>query len=424
MTADELIISYSVRVNSGSGVLVSALSLDYTYVLTAKHVIDGPIVISRDGNVLNVIGAPYHHPDYDCSVIKVEFQSDVAQHIWRGELDVGSRISYVGYPRSNISSARPYKIYAGTSNDKAHQFIVCNLDNGPGQESIEGMSGGGVYHNQGGLHYLWGVEARMDDEDSELRFGRIRCHPIECFDQIIEVNQLALMAPFYMNCFSNFRSDIFHFNAANPRNVERLRGKLGEAAEWLIDQNMPAPHDLMVRYKRELLLGDSEPVSTALDRKLWVAYLEFAVVSTILDGVDIIDEAYLNSLDRRRRFMYSCSDDNWIWKLSDLMKAAREMLDVNGTILVSSPEENAVVWPDPEDITEVLDDITSSPKFRAMARIDSARGDIIKTYTFAHLKGLRNTCVLAKHRDYLVASPAQQLSTLREYYDHAIKNGA
>jgi len=421
MTSDELIISYAVKVNGGSGVLVSALSPDFTYVLTASHVIGDPVVVIRDGKNLNVIGAPYRHAQYDCSILKVEYQTDISQHIWRGELEAGSRVSYVGYPRSNIGSNRPYKIYTGTSNDKAHQLIVCNLDNSPSQESIEGMSGGGIYNIRAGVPHLWAVEARMDDEDIDARYGRIRCHSMECFDKIIEANQLAQMAPFYMQCFSNLKDDIFHFNAANPRNVEKLREKLREMAEWLIEQNIPAPHDLMMRYKRELLLGHNEPDSTVLDRSLWVAYLEFAVVCSILDGAEKIDDVYLETLDRRRRFMYSCSGENWLWKLSDLIKAARAMLDANGVIFVNSPEENAVDLPDAKDIQEVLDDIASSPKFREITRIDSTHGDIVNTYSFAHMKGLRNKFVLAKHREYGGLPSSQQLKIFKEYYDCLIK---
>lgn len=422
MTNDELIISYAVKVNSGSGVLVSTLSSEFTYVLTASHVVDDPITVTRGNQILKVISAPYFHENYDCCIFKVEYQHDILQRIWRGELDAGIRISYAGYPRSNVGSDRPYKIYSGTWNDQANNLIVCNLDNSPGQESIEGMSGGGVYSNRNGHPYLWGIEARMDDEAADARYGRIRCHTVECFDQILTANQLPQMAPFYMQCFSHLKGDIFEFNAPKPENLNGLRAKLGELADWLIEQEMPAPHDLMMRYQRELLLGNKEPDSTILDRNLWISYFEFAVICSILDEVDVIDETYLHTLDRKRRFMYSCSSDNWLWKLSDLMKAARDMLDAEGTILVNSPQENAAGFPDPEDIREVLDDIASSPKFRSLARIDSAHGDITKTYSFAHLKGLRNTHVIDKHREYK-GPPGSQIATLKENYDRAIQKG-
>lgn len=421
MTADELIISHSVKVNRGSGVLIGALSSEFTYVLTAHHVIDGPITVSRNGQEINVIGAPYHHQNYDCSIIKVEYQSDIFQRVWNRELSSGSRISFVGYPRSNVGSDSPYKIYSGISNNHAHQTIVCNLDNSPNQESIEGMSGGGVYYIEDDLPYLWAVECRMDDEDASARYGRVRCVALTCFDQIIEANQLIPIAPFFMQCFSNLRSDIFHFEAARPENVEKLRQKLDEQAEWLIEHAMPTPYDLMVRYKRELLLNNSEPDSTVLDRSLWIAYLEFVVISSILDQKYVIDGQYLEELDRKRRFIYSSSNGNWLCQLSDIFKVARSMLDINGAILINSPQENAVGLPDPEDIDDIIDDIASSPKFRDLNRIDSTHIDIMKSYSVAHLKGLRNSLILAKHREYGRSTSSQQLSILKAYYDQAIK---
>ncbi|WP_322978537.1 ABC-three component system protein [Pseudomonas sp. C11] len=423
MAVDELIISHAVKVNSGSGVLISALSKEFSYVLTARHVTGDKLEVSRDGRAINIIAAPYHHPDnqIDCSIIKVEYQEDINQRIWAGTLPPGSRISYVGYPRENAGTERPYKIYAGNPNDLAHQIIVCNLDTNPSQDSIEGMSGGGVYYIAGNIPYLWGVEFRMDDEDPEARYGRIRCLPISRFEEIIEAHQLVQIAPHYLGCFSNFKDDIFYFNAANPANVQKLRQKLDEKANWLIEQGIPSPHDLMLRYREKLLIGDDEPIVTVLDRNLWVAYFEFVIVCSILDDEDVIDEAYLDKLDRKRRFVYSGSDDNWIWRLSDIFKAARGMLDVNGAMLVNSPQENAIGVPDPEDIADVIDDIASSPRFRELSRIDSAHSEIYQTYSVAHLKGLRNDHILAKHREYGRSSIGSQLSILKGYYDDAIK---
>ncbi|MEX5540326.1 ABC-three component system protein [Pseudomonas poae] len=421
MTADELIVSYAVKVNGGSGVLVSALSSEYTYVLTAKHAIGNPIAVTRAGSALRVIGVPYLHPDNDCAIIKVEYQDGIVQRLLRDELPTGSRISYVGYPETNVCAIRPYKIYTGLSNDNADKLIVCNLDGGPGQASIEGMSGGGIYHYRNGRPYLWAVEFRMDDEDPDARYGRVLCHSIESYDEIIQTSGLDLIAPFYMKCFSNFTDDIFHFNARNPNNVAKLRDKLGELADWLISKNMPAPHDLMLRYKKELLLSSEDPISTVFGRELWVAYLEFIVMCAVLDDVLLIDEEYLISLDRRRRFMYSCSHSNWLRKLSVLMEAARNLLDENGVIFVNSPEENAVGLPDKEDIDEVLANIAASPKFRSQARIDSAHSGITNTYSFAHLKGLRNKLVLDNHRRYGERPIEKQLCLLKDFYDRAIK---
>lgn len=424
MTTDEQIISYAVKVNTGSGVLISTLSQEFSYVLTARHVAGERAEISRNGHVINVIGSPFHHPEVDCSIIKVEFQADIKQRTLMRSLPAGSGISYVGYPRSNNGTDRPFKIYTGSSNDVAHQVIVCNLTGNPGQESIEGMSGGAIYHTDGNVAHLWGVEARMDDEDPEARYGRIRCFPISRFEEIIEAHDLLQIAPYYMGCFSNFIDEIFYFNSANPANVQMLRQKLNERAEWLIEKGMPTPHDLMMRYRRNILIGDDEPSNTVLSRDIWVAYFEFLIICSIIDDIDVVDEACLELFDRKYRFMYSSSGENWIRRLSDIFKAAKDMLEANGAMLINSPEENAVDVPDPDDLNEVIDDIASSPKFRELSRIDNAHAEMLGTYSVAHLKGLRNKYVLAKHREYGSVNIGGQLKKFKGYYGSAIKDGS
>ena len=57
MTTSEIMQSYCVRVNSGSGVLVNAMTQDYSYVLTAAHAIENVtdhVVIDHQGNYLPV----------------------------------------------------------------------------------------------------------------------------------------------------------------------------------------------------------------------------------------------------------------------------------------------------------------------------------------------------------------------------------
>ncbi|WP_320206014.1 ABC-three component system protein, partial [Vibrio cholerae] len=107
---------------------------------------------------------------------------------------------------------------------------VCNLNNSPAQDAIVGMSGGGLYHVCNGYPYLVGVESRMDDEDENLRWGRIRCFSVDIFEEIIAQYDLALMAPSFMACFSQLKDDIFYFNAANPDNLVKLNKKLHEYA--------------------------------------------------------------------------------------------------------------------------------------------------------------------------------------------------
>ncbi|OKA24033.1 hypothetical protein BOH74_12130 [Pseudomonas versuta] len=420
MTADELIVSYAVKVNEGSGVLVSALSQEYSYVFTAKHVLSDVNVITRNGNSLSVKNKPYLHPDLDCAVIQVEFQTDVKQRNWMGEISAGAAFSFVGYPKTNVGTESPYKVYTGQRNSVVNNVVVCNLDNSPTQDAITGMSGGGLYHVVNGYPYLVGVECRMDDEDEELRWGRIRCYSLAIFEEIIATHQLSLIAPSFMECFSRLREEIFYFNVSKPENVLKLNKKLSEFADYLIEQGLPPPHSIMMRYQRKLLVGLETPAAV-LDKSLWIAYFEFLIVCALIDEPPVVDDAYFKSLDTRRRFVYSSSSSHWIKHLSEILKAARSSLDECGTMVINSPQEEAPHLPDEDDLSEIIDDIASSPKLGKLSRIDDVHGEVYRTYTVTHMKGLRNEYVVKKHREYGKAMSSAQLGIFRDYYNEIIK---
>ena len=335
-------------------------------------------------------------------------------------LPPGVALSFAGFPNTNTNSDIPYKINTGLLNSTLDRVLVCNLDNSPTQESIVGMSGGGLYHVCDGYPYLVGVQYRMDDEVEHLRWGRIRCFSIAIFEEIITQQNLPPMAPSFMACFSQLKEDIFYFNASNPNNVEMLHRKLHEFAEFLIDQGLLPPHELMTRYNKKLLVGHKTQAAV-LDKELWVAYFEFVIVCALIDGQSNIDEVYIKELERRRGFVYSGSNAHWIRHLSEILKAARSTLDEHGTMIISSPQEEAPCLPDGEDLTDVIDDIASAPTAGAGGRIDDVHGEVYKTYTVAHMKGLRNKYVLDKHREYGNARPNEQLKIFRDYYNEVIK---
>lgn len=420
MTIDELIISYAVKINGGSGVLVGALSQDYTYVFTAKHVLNATNQVTRNGVPLQIIDQPYLHPELDCALIKVEFQQNVKQRNWLGDVPSGAALSFAGFPDTNTNTDIPYKIYTGLQNSTLNDVVVCNLNNNPAQDAIVGMSGGGLYHVCNGYPYLVGVESRMDDEEEHLRWGRIRCFSTAVFEEIITQHNLALMAPSFMACFSQLKDDIFYFNAANPDNVLKLHRRLHEFADVLIGLGLPPPHDLMTRYNKKLLVGHETPAAV-LDRDLWVAYFEFVIVCALIDECQNIDVDYIKGLETRRRFVYSGSNAHWIRHLSEILKTAKSTLDEHGVMIISSPQEEAPSLPDDEDLEEVIDDIASAPTPGAGGRIDDVHGEVYRTYTVAHMKGLRNEYVLKKHREYGRALVSKQLKIFRDYYNEIIK---
>ena len=89
---------FSVKVGAGSGCLFQPTSESYTYVLTARHVVEGANVtqvqrelIGENGAIqiesIDIIGQPYFHPnkEVDAAILKVSFVKTlpvVVNKIW------------------------------------------------------------------------------------------------------------------------------------------------------------------------------------------------------------------------------------------------------------------------------------------------------------------------------------------------------
>lgn len=422
MTNDELIASHTIRVNSGSGVLVSALSQDYSYVLTAGHVLGADIELKdRLGQPLRVID--FHpHPDADCAIIQVEYVREVSQATWpAASLQDRANLTLIGFPKSNIGTETPIKIYKGHLASLIDNLIVCNLDGIPGQSSIIGMSGGGIYHLHNNLPYLVGIEYRMDDEDEEARYGRVRCYPLSRFDEIIEANGLAQMVPSFLECFSRLREHIFGYNVIEPQSVKNLQDALWGMADELVRRGLPAPYTLMQKYKGDLLVSSGRP-NEIQDRELWEAYFEYLIICALIDDVDIVDDAYIESLERKRRILYTSDDTNWIRRLDEILKAAKRMLDENGTLIVSSPEGDPEKFPPKSKVGRIIKNIASIPTTGSFLKIDNAENSIYESFILTHLKALRKSCVVLNEDEFAATEPGtDQLLLFRDFYNEVIK---
>jgi hypothetical protein len=431
MTTSELMASYCVTVNEGSGVLVSAMSQEYSYVLTARHVVRESIadnvVTDHKGKELKVLGVLLHTDEnhrkiYDCCVIQVEYVSSITQQAFPASLLPNrANLTLLGLPATERDSATPIKHYDGHMTSVVNELIVFTVDGIPGKDTISGMSGGGVYHVDGNRPYLVGVEFRMDGDDQDQQYGRVQCQGLNRFEEIIEVNSKASMVPAYLECFSRLRELIFGFNVVEQKNVVDLRAELLKFADGLVGQGMPAPYELMGNYKSDLLISSHRP-GEVKDKELWVAYFEFLIICAIIDNVGTVDSAYVQGLERKRRVLYTSDGSNWVGKLELILKAARKLLDKNGTVIVVSPEQGADMLPDGFQVDRVVKNIALVPNAGPLAPIDQAESSIYKSFVLAHLEGLRKQCVVRKETDFAKAEAGvAQLHVFRKHFNAFIK---
>ncbi|WP_218927647.1 ABC-three component system protein [Vreelandella glaciei] len=401
--------------NGGSGVLVNAMTQEYSYVLTAAHVIlekqDDLVVHDYQGNQLAVLAVlPQHLPSpeqikseghlYDIAVLKVDYQEHIVQQcLPASDLSNCASLTLVGFPETERDSPDPLKEYTGHKISVANELVIMFLDGIPGTTTIRGMSGGGVYHVQGKKPMLIGVEFQMDGRQTEQQYGRAQCHSLARFEELITANSSAPMIPAYLECFSNMRDRIFSFNVYDQKNVAALKLELESIADYLIANNLLPPYKVMERYHEDLLV-DPKNFSELKTYGLWVAYLEFLVISVLIDQSNGADDAYLKGLERKRRLIYTSDSTNWISRLEDLLKVAKKLLDKDGTLIVASPEAAASVLPPMFKLEQVISDISFVPNNELFPAIDLAENEVFTSFKLTHLEGLRNTCIVAVEDEY------------------------
>lgn len=406
MTASEIMQSYCVKVNDGSGVLVNAMTHDYSYVLTALHVVkntDKHVVTHHLGHnlkvleVLTALGTEDH--PYDCAILKVDYQESIEQNcIPISKLQIRSDLVFVGFPKTERESSDQIKHYDGHLTSMSKELFIFTIDGVPGKNTIEGMSGGGVYHLDGDVPLLLGIEFQMDGTGRDQQYGRVQCYSLDKFDQIITAHGSAQMIPAYLECFSRMRDSIFSFNVIDLDNVRHLKKELKNLADLLIASGMPPPYKIMEEYDKQLLV-DPLRLSELKNRELWVAYLEFLVICALMDNVGTIDDSYLKSIERRRRLLYTNDDRNWISHLESLLKIARDLLDKDGSLIVASPEAAAKPLPQDFLLNRVIENIASIPS-QGPFTIDLAERSIYQSFKLTHLEGLRRSCVIDREYEF------------------------
>ena len=410
MTFSEIMQSYCVKVNGGSGVLVNAMTKEYSYVLTAAHVIrditDNEVTDYQGAplKVLDVLPYPKESdskpPLHDCAILKVAYQERVAQKLYSASyLPNRADLTFVGFPETEKGSSDPIKHYDGHMTSVVNELIIFTVDGVPGKGTIEGMSGGGLYHIENEIPVLVGVEFQMDGTGQDQQYGRLQCYSLVRFDEIITAHFSAKMLPAYLECFSNMLDKIFYFNVYEPTNVAALKSELKIAADYLIKKGLPPPHKVMEKYHSDLLV-DSTKLYELKTHQLWVAYLEFLVISLLIDQSKEVNDAYLKDLERKRRLVYTSDGTNWISRLEELLKIARKLLDKNGTLIVASPEPAACLLPPHFRLENVINNIAVVPNQGPFPKIDSIEDEIYKSFKLTHLGALHNRCVKEIEDEY------------------------
>lgn len=411
--------AHSVIVADGSGVLIQPSSNTYSYILTAKHVVqDGDSIKScQDINVELVgrgrieIEACVTHESRDAAILKTKtlVDSTIIRSIDTAKYE--DKAIFSGFPATRRGRAPEERLhnYSGAVVSVDKDLFTLALNGVPDVSQITGSSGGGVYSVTDDEPYLIGVEFKMEGNPAKEPNGRVLCMSLSVFDEIIQLNEgYGKLYPDYLQCFSSVATHTFKFEGVGlPQSVEYVRNKLHAVASALHQKNIPPPSQLYEMYKENYLIK-GRPNQDLFEIKLWISFLEFIVICSLLDNLEELDIQYFNPQKKQRRFLFSGSKENWLHQLESIYSSDFRGLEKGGVIVVSTAMYNGRFGPSELKMEQVVGDISRAPT--KGPKIDVGRNPF-EDYTLVHMDGLHEKCVVQKEDEYAQYGEYRDLSS-------------
>lgn len=423
MNRYELMNVHAVKVNSGSGVLISALSREYSYVLTAAHVVKNlktQVILNHRGDIICDIET-YVHPDksIDCAIIKIPYDENINLSLCLGELPHQAELMMVGYPGARAREKdfdKKVKQQDARLTSWVDNEIVMSATGGPDKEMIDGFSGAGVYYLDNGYPRLIGVEFRMDGAIEQEYFGRIKCNAIHWYEEMVESFSLAPIMPSFLECFSRLKERAFDYNVPGAAVIEHIKEELGGIIDEILEDESTKPSLVLKKYEMELLFS-GEKKSSLLDIRLWISYLEFMAISVLLDNPAKADSSYFSTLDTKRRMVFSNSEKNWIGELRGLLELAGTVLSDGGSLIIDNCEAAPSATPASFQIQEVLTHIARPRSADSRIKINKVSKEKYTTLKLAHIRALHRRCVVENIDEFYKKDSTEYVEMLRGFYN-------
>lgn len=351
MTRINLLPKFTVKVEGGSGCLFQPINDEYSYVLTAKHVVSSnntPSIIRQtldeNDNLINetlqIIGTPFRHSDEnkDAAIIKVH-KVDGIDSLLRDELSSEYRDGYYlcGHPKSRNSdgfSFRENKLEI--QNKKQYGYVEAELSRVANRTEIVGQSGGGVIKIEDSCFLLAGIQKQMSAPDGIEQLGRIDFMPLSFFDEIIEEseNELSKLFPPYIGSFERLLNDIFPLpNLEYKKDI--IQKELKKISKDLCDDF--APNSILEIFKDEFLANGTDK-TISIHKKLWSSFLELLTYNQLHSEKKLKLED-LKELHKKRK-LFIIDTNSWTKKINEIYSSNLSDIEIGGSIVVCATNEN------------------------------------------------------------------------------------
>lgn len=404
----EEIYQRAVMVNDGSGVLVTALSAEHSYVLTARHNLlkertsiaslmepSETVVKLRDGTEIEVRQLIIS-PSLDIAVIVVVSQT-LDPTATSTSIEMEQSMWLVGFPEIRRNSNEPLRLFSGQIESISAMSIDVSTRSFAPVEEVRGVSGGGVYIKASKRWILVAIEYEMEGRPQEGH-NWLRCIPIPAFDELIRDHGLPPILPPFLLSFARLTDAVFPLPGLEcPATLQFLRTTLLSVIRENLATDSPTPNGILSTFGKRLLVQE-DPECSLLDRKLWISWLEYLTLSVLLDRPQIVDADYIETLRSRRIFLYSGYEGEWTTFVERIIQSDVDGLADDGLVLVSnriegSPAKTKSI----KDLSRMVPDI-GLPLSRELD-IGIPRKRIGKVKLF-HLDGLHMDCIVRQEERY------------------------
>lgn len=439
---------YSVIVDGGTGVLFQPMTDEYFYILTAKHILqnkgeDDTYTDKEDNTSIKVTRFifeniwnteeipfelikgktyfPHSNENIDAAILKIRFdeykQFQIKNLFISENTTINSDAHLCGFPddkrkanQGNLLEQFTNYTISQNSNDLDFKKSVRLLDRQT-QDTIVGMSGGGIVKLKDNYFKLIGIQSQMTKTVSEQ--NEIDFLPINYFNDIVLEfsDRLNFLLPPYLANFCFLKDKVFNINAGiDDNDIVFTRNFLKNKANQIINSDI-TPIGIKDFFKQRLILNN-EDLTILNDEIIYATWLEFLVIMNIAKNkVHCFSD--LEDLFNKVRLIYKNTNSQWQGNdfLKECMSCDLSDLQVNGIVLINTdvlPEKNQVhhYKIDRGSIISNIDFLKKDYQNGSFGNvfIDDAAGEtkefVFDKYTFIHFEFLKKFLIIEKSEEF------------------------
>ena len=329
---DQIKAYWLVRVNDGTGIIVSPLDDSILYIFTCTHVIkdkSNELIskenisvrydehTSKNDHTFEIIDVVTDNDQKDVAILVVKRDLDDIPHLYLSSEK--QECYHIGFPenRKKIegnfqeSLVLQISIFDGNHED---ELVEYEYQKTPTDKELKGMSGGGIFNKSGemvGIH----TQSSMPDEKELL--GKSVMIPIALYLKLIKQNDLSPVLEYDLQRFGDMVSWIFNFDGEKvlEDSTAQFSAEIDVYKEVVQEWSPLQIFDVLVKNGKM----DSNVKIESLNQAYWQAFTLFVVaIIAFLDLKESDGEKAILFIFDKFHYCYFKSDEEIdVWKVKD-----------------------------------------------------------------------------------------------------------